>query len=99
MTPERYTSPNEGCERDRTRTGMYEQEQIARLHAQGYCTGYISIRLNVSSAYVRQVLAKHSAHRAIEAVPPKPKRTRAEITRDAALRRLAEAQAVLDALA
>lgn len=82
---------------------MYEQQEIARLHEQGYCTAYISIRLKVSSAYVRQVVAVVEGRKAIERSKPdgvrRARRAKAESKQAEALRALKEAAAELAQLA
>ncbi|BDB41545.1 MULTISPECIES: hypothetical protein [Mycobacterium] len=78
---------------------MFEKERIVHLHNRGYCTGYISLRLDVSSDLVRAVVAKHAALVAIAAMKPDAvraaRRAKAESKRAKALRLLAEADSVL----
>lgn len=72
---------------------MFEQERIVQLHDQGYCTAAISIRLDLPSEYVRNVLATVASRRAVAS---RKRRTTAESKRERALRLLAEADAVLE---
>jgi orotate phosphoribosyltransferase-like protein len=67
---------------------MLEKEKIVQLHNQGYCTGYISIRLGVSSDDVRAVVSQASTSAAV-------RRAKAENKRVKALRLLAEAEQAL----
>lgn len=66
---------------------------------QGYCTGYISIRLGVPSDYVRAVVAKAAARQAILDLKPeavkRARRAKAHDKQATALRLLEEANAEL----
>lgn len=79
---------------------MFEKEKIVQLHNQGYCTGYISIRLGVPSDYVRAVVAKAAAHQAVLDLTPeavrRARRAKAEDKQAKALRLLQEADSVLE---
>lgn len=79
---------------------MFEREKILQLHNQGYCTGYISIRIGVPSEYVRAVVAKAAAHQAMLDLKPeavrRARRAKAEDKQAKALRLLAEAESMLD---
>lgn len=79
---------------------MFEREKIVQLHNQGYCTGYISIRLDVPSDYVRAVVAKAAAHQAIADLKPeavkRARRAKAHDKQATALRLLEEADSVLE---
>lgn len=78
---------------------MFEREKMVQLHNQGYCTGYISIRLDLPSNYVRAVVAKAAARQAILDLKPEAvqrlRRTKAEDKQATALRLLEEAKAEL----
>lgn len=78
---------------------MFEPEKIVHLHNQGYCTGYISLRLDVSSDYVRAVLAKAAARQALLDLRPeavrRARRAKAQDKQARALRLLEEANSVL----
>lgn len=78
---------------------MFEREKIVQLHNQGYCTGYINIRLGVPSDYVRAVVAKAAARQAIADLKPEAvkrlRRARAQDKQATALRLLEEARAEL----
>jgi orotate phosphoribosyltransferase-like protein len=67
---------------------MSGNDKIVRLHSHGYCTGYITLRLNVPSEFVRLVIEKHQTSAAV-------RRVKAENKRATALRLLAEADSVL----
>ncbi|WP_431233775.1 hypothetical protein ACQ856_03520 [Mycolicibacterium psychrotolerans] len=67
---------------------MSVNNKIVQLHRQGYCTGYISLRLNLPSSFVRLVVAKAQTRAAV-------RRAKAEHKRATALRLLAEANSVL----
>lgn len=79
---------------------MFERERIQQLHDQGYCTAYISLRLNVPSDTVRAVLAKAAAKVALRNLRPeavrRDQRAKAEAKRDRALQLLAEATSILE---
>lgn len=79
---------------------MFERERIAQLHNQGYCTAAISIRLDLSTKYVRAVVAKAAALQAIKDLRPEAVRrariAKAESKRSTALQLLAEADSVLE---
>lgn len=79
---------------------MFEKETIVQLHNQGYCTGYISIRLGVPSDYVRAVVAKVASHQAVLDLKPeavrRARRAKAEDKQAKALRLLQEADSVLE---
>lgn len=85
---------------------MFEKECIVQLHAQGYCTAAISVRLGLPSEYVRKVLTHVATRQAVrrarwEASPEGRKaaavarRAEAEKKRAEALRLIAEANAEL----
>lgn len=78
---------------------MYEAQKVLQLHNQGYCTGYISIRLAVPSDYVRAVVAKAAARQAIADLKPeavkRARRVKAQDKQARALRLLEEAKADL----
>ncbi|MFP1155107.1 hypothetical protein ACK280_23940 [Mycobacterium sherrisii] len=78
---------------------MFEREKILQLHNQGYCTAFISIRLDVPSDYVRAVVAKAAARQAILDLKPeavkRARRAAAESKQAKALRLLAEAESML----
>jgi hypothetical protein len=54
---------------------MEVDDQILRLHHQGFVTGAIAIRLSVESSYVRSVVHTH-LQRVAEASKPQYDRTR-----------------------
>lgn len=70
---------------------MFEKEQIVQLHSQGWCTGYIAIRLGVPSDYVRKVVAQAASRQAVNAATVR--RQKAESKRAKALRLLEEVNA------
>ncbi|OBF83356.1 hypothetical protein A5791_03415 [Mycobacterium sp. 852002-51163_SCH5372311] len=79
---------------------MFEKEKIVQLHNQGYCTGYISLRVGVPSNTVRAVVAKAAAIEALADLRPenvrRAQRAKAEDKRARALRLLEEADSVLE---
>ncbi|WP_155728283.1 hypothetical protein [Mycobacterium avium] len=79
---------------------MFEREKVLQLHNQGYCTGYISIRVGVPSEYVRAVVAKAAAHQAMLDLKPeavrRARRSKAEDKQAKARRLLEEADSVLE---